>query len=142
MAYKMDMSGEKEKGKLLPEGWREFEILECSEETSKAGNEMFKFKIIDIELQQEEEIYAIATQGKRWFLKQILTACGVEAGQDGVYEWDIPDVLTKTIMGKVEHQQETWIDREGKSRTTPKHKIVEVKAVGMMHLFNQYPIVR
>ena len=127
MGYKMDMSHEKDKKELLPEGWRAFEILECSEETSKAGNLMFKFKILDIETQQEEEIYAIATEGKRWFLKQILLACGI-AEKDGLFDWDIPDVLTKTIMGRVAHQNEEWINREGKTVNSLKHKIVEVKA--------------
>lgn len=127
MAYKMDMSHEKDKKELLPEGWRPFEILECSEETSKAGNTMFKFKVLDVEMQQEEEIYAIATEGKRWFLKQILLACGI-AEEEGLFNWDIPDVLTKTIMGRVAHQNEEWINREGKTVNTLKHKIVEVKA--------------
>lgn len=127
MGYKMDMRGEKEKKNPLPEGWRDFEIISCEEAVSKQGNDMFKFIFADLETGQEEEIYAIATQGKRWFLKQILSACGVEAGQDGIYEWDIPEVLNKTIQGLVKHIEEEWINREGESIVTKKGKIVEVK---------------
>ena len=126
MGYKMDMSQEKEKKPLLPEGWREFEIVACVEETSKAGNDMFKFKISDVLTNQEEEVYAIATQGKRWFLKQVLTACQVAAGEDGVYEWDIPDVIGQTIFGKVEHIEETWINRENKEIKTTKMKVTQI----------------
>jgi hypothetical protein len=122
----MNMTGEQEKKKLLPEGWREFRIMDCVEQISKQGNEMFKFILRDIETQQDDEVYAIAVQGKRWFLKQILTACGIAAGQDGIYEWDIPDVLDKVITGYVSHQEEEWINREGTTVKTTKHKITEV----------------
>lgn len=128
MGYKHDMSTEKERKGLIPEGWRRFEIYGCEEQTSKAGNLMFKFSILDSELGQDEEIYAIAVKGKRWFLKSILTACGIEAGQDGIYEWDIPDILDKHFMGRVEHYPDTWINRENKEITTTKWKIAEVKA--------------
>lgn len=127
MSYKMDMSKEQDKKILLPAGWRRFKITSCEEKVSKSGNDMFVFNFKDCETQQSEEVYAIATQGKRWFLKSILGACGVEAAQDGIYEWDIPDVLDQYVMGRVEHFDEEWIDREGKTRQTKKGKIVEVK---------------
>lgn len=125
--YKYDMSKEKEKRPLFPEGWRKFEILDCKEETSKAGNTMFRFTIIDIESEEQDDIYAIAVAGKRWFLKQILTACGVEAGKDGVYEWEIKDVLTETIYGRVVHYDEEWINRENRTIKTKRYRIAEVR---------------
>lgn len=128
MGYKHDMSGEKEKKELIPEGWRKFEIYGCEEYTSKAGKPTFKLQILDSELGQDEEIYATAVKGKRWFLKQILAACGVAAAQDGVYEWDIPDILDKVIMGKVVHYPDTWINRSNQTITTTKWKIAEVRA--------------
>jgi len=126
----MDMSKESEKKKLLPEGWREFEILDCKEQVSKQGNDMFKFTFIDVETEQEEEVYAVATQGKRWFLKQVLIACGVAAGQDGIYEWDISNVLGKVVLGYVSHQEEEWINRENKTVKSMKSKITEVAEKG------------
>ena len=129
MAYDMDMTKETEKKQLLPEGWREFEIINCVEEISKAGNMMFKFTIVDTELKQEEEIYAIAIPKKRWFLKQILTACGVEAGKKGIYKWDIPDVLNKSIMARVEHEDQEWINRNNQSVVSKRARIREVKSM-------------
>jgi hypothetical protein len=127
MGYRYDMSKEKDKGVLLPEGWRRFKVTACEEKVSKSGNDMFVLTFMDCETRQSEEVYAIATQGKRWFLKSILSACGIEAAQDGIYEWDIPDILDQYVQGRVEHFEEEWIDRSGKSRTTKKGKIVEVK---------------
>lgn len=127
MGYQMDMSKEKDKKVLLPVGWRRFKIVSCEEKTSKNGNEMFILGMLDCETRQVEDVYAIATPGKRWFLKSILDACGIEAAKDGVYEWDIQDILNQYIGGRIEHSVEDWIDREGKGRNTTKSKIVEVK---------------
>jgi len=59
-------------------------------------------------------------------LKQILTACGVEAGKDGVYEWDLKDVLDRVVTGRVKHEEEPWTNRDGRTVTTKKHKIENV----------------
>ena len=123
------MSKEREFGIMLPEGWREFEIIDCQEETSKAGNEMFLFTVQDVETQKiPDDIYAIATQGKRWFLKQVLSACGIGAAKDGVYKWDTTDVIGSSIMGEVKHFDNEFINREGETIKNKKMKIVQVKA--------------
>ena len=127
--YRMDMSGESERHELeLPNGWREFVISDCREEQSKAGNDMFIFTLTDKETGQMGDLYAIATEGKRWFLKAILKACTVKAAADGVYDWEIEDVLDKVVMGKVVNEEETFINREGDSVTKNKSKVVEIKA--------------
>ena len=126
--YSYDMSQEKEQKKIIPEGWHRIEIYACEEQTSKAGNPMFKFSILFSEIGQDEELYAIAVKGKRWFLKNLLRECGVAAGQDKVYEWDVEDVLDKILMARVEHYPDTWINREGKTITTTKWQIKEVRA--------------
>ena len=127
---KHDMSGEKQpvRKRLLPEGWREFEIISCEPSVSKAGKEMFVFQFQDLETAYVDNIYAISIQGKRWFLKSILTACGIPAGQDGIYDWEIKDVIGKKIQGLIEHEDNTWINREGEEVTTKQHRIVEVKS--------------
>lgn len=126
--YSMDMSGEKEKKELIPEGWRRFQIYACVEHTSKAGNAGFKFSVLDNDLGQDEEVYAIGVEGKRWFLKSILAACNIAAAQDKVYDWDIKDVLDKIIMVRIEHYDDPWVNREGKQVTTRKWRIKEVRA--------------
>ena len=127
MSYRDDMSREKERKQPLPAGWRKFEIAKCMEEISKQGNEMLLITLIDEETHQEEKVYAVRTPGKRWFLKSILTACGIEAGKDGVYEWDISDILDKKVEGLVEHIEESWINREGATIKTTKGKITQVR---------------
>lgn len=128
--YRHDMSGESQRPPVLPEGWRIFKILACVAEVSKQGNEMFKFRFWDVGTAQEAgDIYAVAIKGKRWFLKQILTACDVEAGEDGVYEWDIPDVLGRFVKGNVVHEQEEWINRGGETVKTTKSKIREIDSL-------------
>ena len=125
--FQHDMTGESEKKKLLPDGWREFKIMDGEEQTSKAGNPMFKFIFRDLETQQDEEVYAVAVKGKRWFLKQVLASCGIKEDKDGVFEWDIDDLLDKDVMGLVTHVEEEWINREGNTVKSTKHKITEVK---------------
>jgi len=130
MGYKMDMSNESERHELeLPDGWRQFTIIECREEQSKAGNDMFIFAFQDSETKQIGDVYAIATEGKRWFLKSILKACGVKASADGVYDWNIEEVLEKEVMGKVVNSEDTFINREGDKVTKMKSKVTEIKAV-------------
>lgn len=131
MGYKMDMSGESERHAFeeLPDGWREFTIDDCKPATSKAGNEQFIFLFTDKETGQQGDVYAIATQSKRWFLKSILGACEIEASADGVYDWDIEDVIGKEVQGKVENQEDTFIDREGETKTVSRPKIVQVKTI-------------
>lgn len=129
--YSHDMSGESERHEFekLPDGWREFTISDGKESTSKSGNDMFIFVFEDKETRQQGDVYAIATQGKRWFLKQILGACEIEASADGVYDWDIEDVIGKEVQGKIENTTEEWIDREGEKQSALKPKVVQVKAI-------------
>ena len=130
--YSMNMKNEKEPNvkKLLPTGWREFEIVDCVPETSKKGNAMFVFHIRDLATDYVDRVYAIATEGKRWTLKSILTCCGVESGQDGIYNWDFNSVMNKNILGYVEHEQNVYIDRAGETINTQQHKITKFKKVG------------
>ncbi len=129
MAYSMSMAEEKKPKRkvLLPEGWRRFTIVACVEKTSKKGNPMFVFTFHDIETGYDDDVFAIAEQGKRWFLKAILTAVECPAGKDGMYEWDIPMVLNKDIMGLVEHEENTYINREGNEVSGIQHRITDVK---------------
>lgn len=129
--YEHNMSKESEKASLLSEGWHKFEIVSCEEQVSKKGNDMFKIRIAELEHYQEVEIYALAVEGKRWFLKQILVACGVKPNDKGVFTWDEGDLVGKVISGKVTHVTEPWVNREGKDVVTTKHKIETVSLIGV-----------
>ena len=127
MSYKHDMKSEKPPKQVLPEGWRNFKIADVQETVSKAGNEMFIVSLADEETGGNIEVYCVATPGKRWMLKSLLTAAGVKAGEDGVYDWEIDQVIDKVVSGKVKNEDEEWIDREGEKRVTTKSKIEEFK---------------
>lgn len=124
--YSMDMKNEKAPStrKLLPEGNREFQVVTCEEQTSKSGNKMFKVGLKDKETSYVTDVYLVATEGKRWALKSLLTACGSEAGQDGVYNWSKSDIMDKHISATVEHEENSYIDREGNKKEGKQHRIV------------------
>lgn len=126
MTYSMDMSQEKTPTtrKLLPEGEREFQVSFIEEQVSKSGNKMFKVGLTDKETGYLTDVYLVAEPGKRWALKQLLTACGCEAGQDGVYNWDTHDVIDKHISATVEHEDNEFINRNGETIKTKQHRIV------------------
>lgn len=118
--YEHDMSQEKEvkQKRLLPEGKISLEIINCVEKMSKSQNKMFVITFFSAKDSYSEDVYAIATPGKRWVLKSILAACGVEAAEDGVYRWDIANVIGKKVTAFNTHEDNNYINREG----------VEVKA--------------
>ena len=129
MAYEHNMKGEHRPRPVLEEGWRKFKVIDCEEMTSKAGNEMFLVSVEDVETGGVLDVYCVATEKKRWLLKSLLGACQVEAAKDGIYKWDISDILEKEVMGKVENSDEEWINREGDTVTTKKSRITEFEAV-------------
>ena len=124
------MNGEDKMIFEMPDGWHDFEIVKIEEQTSKQGNQMFLAKVVSAEdAGIGTNVYLIAEKGKRWFLKQLLKACGCPAGKDGVYDWNEEDIEGQTIQGRVEHQQEReWIDRKGITQKGKlKARIVEFK---------------
>jgi hypothetical protein len=131
MAYSQNMKDEKapRRKKLLSEGWRRFTIVDCKETKSKGGNDMFVFTIVDCETSYQEDIYAVNVEGKRWFLKTILSACGIEEDKDGNFDWDIPQLINKEFMGLVEHEPNEYINRSGETVKETQHRITEVKSV-------------
>ena len=127
--YSHDMSRESNRG-LLPEGWRKFKIVKCEKAVSKAGNEMFVAKVVSAEDAGIGcDVYLVAEKGKRWFLKQILSAVGIEPDEEGNMAWDLSDVEGHTILGKVEHKKEDdWVDRNNVTQPGKlKARIVEFK---------------
>jgi len=130
MSYDMDMNGEDKVNFEMPDGWHDFEIVKLEEKTSNQGNEMFVAKVVSAEdAGIGTDVYLVSEKGKRWFLKQLLAACGCEPDDVGHFLWDIPDVEGQTVKARVEHQQEPdWIDRKGITQKGKlKAKITEFK---------------
>ena len=129
--YKHDMSGEKARGALLEEGWHDFLVKNVVFGISKTGgNEQFIITLKEAQTGDELDVYAIAVQGKRWFLKMFLAAMSIPASADGVYEWDTSDVIGLYVSGRIEHEQsDPWTDREGKTRPgSLKNRVAEFRA--------------
>ena len=128
MPYKDDLSNEKapSRKRLLPEGWRVFKFRSGKEQSSKAGNSMFVMSIEDVETENVEDIYVVRTPGKRWLLKTILEALGIERKDDG-YTYELEDLLHKNIMGEVIHEPNEYINRKGETIRGTQHKIVAFK---------------
>ena len=129
MGYNMNMQDEKKPSikVLLPEGWRKFKIVGCEEKTSKAGNLMFVITAQDELTGYDDTWYAIAEPKKRWFLKSVLSACGCKAAEDGVYNWEISDILNKWVEGFITHEDNEWINREGETIKTKQHRVSDIK---------------
>ena len=127
----LDMREEKKPSTkiLLPEGWRDLDIIGCTDEVkSKQGNRQYIINIKDVETGYEENIYAVSEPKKRWFLKLILDACGVEH-KEGVYVFEPPlskHLIGNRIKGLFKHEDNEWINRDGETIKTKQHKIIEV----------------
>ena len=121
---KDDMSQEKapSRKKLIPEGWNQMTILSCEPSVSKAGNAM---KIVELNyepMSYTEKIYLVAEQGKRWQLKKLLIACGIEAGKDGIYDWNDEDIVGKKISVLNEPEDNEYINRNGDTVKTKQNR--------------------
>lgn len=122
-------------GKWLPdEGQHDLEVVTMVEGTSKQGNPKFTINFASPTEPQngiQQDITNI--QGKRWLLRQLLEACGIEPeeNEEGrkIYNWDISDVEGKTVSAKIEHDKTPFIDRDGNERVVPKAKIVSFKKI-------------
>jgi len=124
----MDMNNESKEKALVPEGLRPFKIVACVPGVSKtSGNDMFTFTFMDLETKIDIEVYAVAVKGKRWFLKNILAVCGVAAHEDGVYDWEISDVMEKIVNAYVEHEPNEWVNNKGIPIKTTRAKISDVE---------------
>lgn len=123
--YKDDLSAEKKPFSLMPAGHRQVIVLEMIDGKSKSGNNMFTVTLEDIDTKSEMLVWLVSEPKKRWMLKSLLSAVGIAAGQDGVYDWSKSDVIGKQVTAIVEHYQEPWINREGKEVTSTKAKVTE-----------------
>lgn len=133
----IDMSDEQKPKKrkvLFQKGWRKFLITACTDEVkSKAGNNQYILTIQDTETGEEGNLYAVSEPKKRWRLKGVMDACGLEC-KEGVYKYDPPlskSFIGKEIMGLVEHEDKDRTARDGNILTITQHNIVEIATVGL-----------
>ncbi|MCB1711991.1 MAG: hypothetical protein KDH96_05830 [Candidatus Riesia sp.] len=130
MSYEHDMSAEKESSNvLLDKGWREFKVVSMMPKLSKQGNQMFVVSVEDTATRTVHDVYCVAEAGKRWVLKSLLTASGLVANDKGVFKWDIPDVVGRCVMGLVDHEPNSYINRAGDKVDAVQHKIIKFRII-------------
>lgn len=128
------MEGESDSGgrSLIPEGdqiliIKSFELVE----KSSKGNPYFYWTL---ESEEGIEVKVVTTliKGKRWLLKQILFACGVEAKKDDPdqkYNFNDENVLEKRVIGNIKHIENKFIGREGNEISYPKAEVNQFKKI-------------
>ena len=86
---------------------------------SKSGNPYFLWILLidDGEIGEDEiRVRTTLKKGKRWLLKQTLSACGIEASKDDPdekYKFDKKDVIDKKIIVHIVNKENTFNGREG-----------------------------
>lgn len=123
--YRDDLSQERKPKGLIPEGNRLVRVLEMIESVSKGGNKMFTCQIEDLGTKEIMPVWLLNEPKKRWLLKSLLSACEVAAAQDGIYEWDTSDVIGKTVVALIQHEEKPWINREGVEVIVKNAKVLE-----------------
>lgn len=96
---------------------------------SKQGNQMFVVSVEDTATRTVHDVYCVAEAGKRWVLKSLLTASGLVANDKGVFKWDIPDVVGRCVMGLVDHEPNSYINRAGDKVDAVQHKIIKFRII-------------
>lgn len=133
MAYSDDMTADN--SRWMPnEGWCDVEIITLKEGTSKKGNPKFTLNVVSAEdYNQGLEQDLTNMPGKRWLLRQMLEACGIEPtkNEEGrkMYNWDIPDVEGKIVSARIIHDKTPFINQEMVEVVIPKPKIVEFRKI-------------
>ena len=134
--WPVSMKDEQDRAPLLTEGWREFIIVSVkhvSEDESKSGNPYFTW-----DMKCDEGTIQMRTtliKGKRWLLKQVLSACGIEAKADDPekkYAFGPEDVEGKSVFGKVvtKEQKPFTLDNGEVVNPEPRSEINRVKKIG------------
>jgi hypothetical protein len=127
--YSYNLENEKAPSKkiLLNQGPRILTIIGGNEAISKKGNNMFVFEMEELETKHVEKVYCILEEGKRWVLKQILDSINVQKDSSGNYSWDLESIIGKKLLGVVIHEDTEFINRDGNTIKTKRHKIIEFK---------------
>lgn len=126
-----DFSNDNDKKNWFPdEGWIDVEIASMKEAISKAGFSKYTVELVSASNAGEGLIQDLTNiQGKRWLLRQLIEACGIEPQikiveeheneygaiikkeEKKIYDWEIENIIGKTVRGLVAHEQgDDWID--------------------------------
>lgn len=122
----LDMSQEQEvvQRELMPEGEVVLKIIKIEPKTSKAGNEMLEWTVMSKD-GKCDVICTILTQGKRWALKNILSACNVQVLDGEIYVFEPEQLVDKLIVGINKHIENEFINRKGETEKKSQNKFTK-----------------
>jgi len=133
--YSVGMEGESDSGGrvLIPEG-DQILIIKSLEfiEKSSTGNPYFYWTLESENEGTEIKVSTTLIKGKRWLLKQLLSACGIEADENDPeekYKFNEEDVIEKRVVGYIEHANNEFIGRDGNKVSYPKAEVKRFKKV-------------
>ena len=129
MSYSTDLRGEG--GSLLiPEGWNIHMITDIVGQVSKSsGNPMYVMTIEEPNSGSVDVVYMVDVKGKRFMLKQLLAACGVQENKDGVVEWSEEDVVGKSIECRNVPEDNEFTRKDGTVVKEKRNKIQGIRRV-------------
>lgn len=131
MTWNVSMQGESDRQPIYKEGPHEAEVLTVSlvtAEQAKSGNPYFKWNL----RMAEGDIQTITTlmRGKRWLLKQMLSACGVNAKENDPtkkYSFEEKDVVGQKVIIHIVNRPNTFTGRNGNQITIEKSEVNRVE---------------
>lgn len=135
--FSVGMEGESDDGgrALIPEG-DQILIIKSVElvtaEQARKGNAYFWWTLESKEERIEIKIVTTLIKGKRWLLKQLLSACGIEAKEDDPdkkYNFAEEDVIDKSVVATIKHIPNEFTGRDGKLIKYPKAEVKRFKEI-------------
>ena len=125
--WSVSMAGEGEGGyKLWDEGEHTLIVKDVElVASSNSGNPYFLWTF-ENEEGDKIEVRTTLIKGKRWLLKQLLSACGIEAMQDDPeekYRFNPNAVIDKKVLGTIKNKENKYTNREGKEIVNTKSEI-------------------
>ena len=129
--WAVPMKGEDEGRKLWDEGKYVLTIQDVrlvSKDESKRGNAYFLWTLTN-EGNDKIELITTTLEGKRWLLKQTLSACGIEASPndtDEKYKFNPTMVVGKFVKVSIKNKENKFTGNDGTERTFTKSEIQRV----------------
>ena len=133
--WEISMAGEQEGRKLWDEGDYILTVKDVrlvNEQKSGSGNPYFLWNLIEEKSNDTIEVITTLIKGKRWLLKQLLFACGIEAktnDPDEKYSFNSDKVLGKKVLGTIKNKENKYTAKSGNEVTGMKSEIVRFKKV-------------
>jgi len=139
---KTDMTDDVGNVKWQPEkGWIDVEIVKMVEGVSASKNPKYVINFADaVNPGNALEQSLTNIPGKRWLLRQLLEACGIEPEETKeeftekirkVYDWEISDIEGKTVSALVEHEPNVWTDSNNKVHNDVQAKFVKFQKLSV-----------